>query len=331
MRDNLLTRLKGIPSLYLAIVVAVVIVFFSLTAPTFFSLRNALEMLESYSVTGIFATGLLVVLVTGGIDISFLATASVVQYLAVQVSFAVGIEYNIPLGIFVSCLIGAIIGVFNGFLIYYIGIISIIVTISMQNLLYGLLMYFSNGRSIYNLPDWMYMPGEVLPFDWGGQHYRVGIAPIVFVIVLVVAYVILKKFKLGRQLYAMGGNQEAARRLGVNVALLHFFAYGFMGALAALGGITQVYRMGEVVPNALVGKELDVLAAVVLGGASLTGGKGTVFGMLLGVFLVAILKNGLLLYGVSSYFSEVVIGLIFIAAIIFTHYGKRRETLVGFG
>ncbi|MGP2729941.1 ABC transporter permease, partial [Serratia marcescens] len=135
---------------------------------------------------------------------------------------------------------------------------------------------------------------------------------------------------LGRQLFAVGGDAESARRIGIRVGLLHLFAYGYLGVMAAIGGLVQVYRMGEVVPNALVGGELDVLAAAVLGGASLNGGKGSVIGTLMGVFLIGVLKNGLNLIGVSSYFMNVVIGLVIVAAITVTHYKKRKETDVGF-
>lgn len=145
-----------------------------------------------------------------------------------------------------------------------------------------------------------------------------------------ITWIILNKTHLGRQLFAVGGSQESARRVGIRVGLIHLFAYGYLGAAAAIGGLVQVYRMSEVVPNALVGGELDVLAATVLGGASLTGGKGTVVGTLMGVFLIGILKNGLNLIGVSSYFMNIVIGIVIVIAISVTHYKKRKETNVGF-
>lgn len=126
------------------------------------------------------------------------------------------------------------------------------------------------------------------------------------------------------------GIPESARRIGIRVSLIYLFAYGYLGAAAAIGGMLQAYRMSEVVPNALVGGELDVLAAAVLGGASLSGGRGTVIGTLMGVFLIGILKNGLNLIGVSSYFVNIVIGVVIVSAICVTHYKKRKETDVGF-
>ncbi len=317
--------------LYLALVMLAIALFFSLTTQVFFTMGNLLDLVESYSVTGIFAMGLLVVLVTGGIDISFLATASVVQYLTVLLSFKLGFEASLPLGAFTACLIGLAIGVLNGMLIYYLNIVSIIVTISMQSILFGCLMYASGGRSMYTLPDWILRYcGSVATFSVAGQRYTMGLAPFIMLAMALVTAFLLRKTTVGRQLYAMGGNPDAARRLGVRIGLLHLFAYGYLGVMAAVGGITQVFRVEEVVPNALVGRELDVLAAAVLGGGSFTGGKGSVLGTILGVFLIGLLKNGLNLFGVSSYFSDVIVGPVIVIALVATHYGKRKETDVGF-
>ena len=126
----------------------------------------------------------------------------------------------------------------------------------------------------------------------------------------------------GRQLTAMGGNPEAARRLGVDIGAMHFLAYGYLGLLAGLAGLLQAHRV-EAVPNAMVGNELNVLAAAVLGGASLTGGIGTVGGVLLGVLLLAMLQNGLNLLGVSPYFFQIVIGLVILVSTSITGLSAR--------
>lgn len=323
-------RVQNMVPVYLAIVVALIFIFFSLTTEVFCTWSNIFDLVESYSVTGVFAVGLLVVLVTGGIDISFLATASVVQYVVVLASRAIGINDSLAAGMFVACCIGAVIGMLNGALIYYLDIVSIIVTISMQSILFGILMYSSGGKSIYSLPNWLSEYSGAVNVTISGTQYHLGLAPVIFAIMAAITWLIINKTTVGRQLYAMGGNAEAARRLGVGLGWLHLFAYGFLGVAAAVAGVTQVFRVGEVVPNALVGRELDVLAAVVLGGASLSGGRGGVLGTILGVFLIGLLKNGLNLYGVSSYFSDVVIGPVIIVAVTATHYGKRKETQVGF-
>lgn len=314
---------------WLAWVLLFFFVFFSLMTDQFFTLQNLLDLTESYAVIGIFALGLFVVLVTGGIDISFAAVASVVQYIIASLFINYGLD-NAALSIILAIACGTLFGVINAVLIYSLRIVSIIITISMQSLLFGVLMWITDGHSIYDLPEWWINLRSVLPFTVDGQEYQVGLPLAIMLVVAVMTWLLLNKTNLGRQLYATGGDQESARRIGIRVGLIHVLAYGYLGALAAVGGLVQVYRVGEVVPNALVGGELDVLAATVLGGASLMGGKGTVTGTLMGVFLIAILKNGLNLLGVSSYFMNIVIGAVIMIAITVTHYKKRKETDVSF-
>lgn len=314
---------------YLAYVLLILIIIFTLMSERFFTLRNLLDLAESYAVTGIFALGLFVVLVTGGIDISFAAVASVTQYIIATLALNYGLS-SATGSIILAMLIGGLLGMINAILIYYLKIVSIIITISMQSVLFGLLMWLTNGRSVYQLPEWWTTIRTIFPFSIGNESYAIGLPILVMLIVALISWILLNKTNLGRQLYAVGGDPESARRIGIRVGLLHLFAYGYLGVLAAIGGLVQVYRMGEVVPNALVGGELDVLAATILGGASLTGGKGTVIGTLMGVFLIGVLKNGLNLIGISNYFLNVVIGMVIVAAITITHYKKRKETDVGF-
>jgi simple sugar transport system permease protein len=314
---------------WLAWVLLASVVIFSVSSSQFLSVQNLLDLAESYSVTGIFALGLFVVLVTGGIDISFAAVASVVQYLIATLFVQFQFD-NAALSILLAIACGTLFGMLNAVLIYSLRIVSIIITISMQSLLFGLLMWLTNGKSLYSLPDWWIQLRSVLPFEVQGQPFQIGLPLAVMLSLALLTWLLLNKTHLGRQLYAVGGDQESARRIGIRVGLIHLLAYGYLGALAAIGGLVQVYRMGEVVPNALVGGELDVLAATVLGGASLMGGKGTVTGTLMGVFLIAILKNGLNLLGVSDYFMNIVIGAVIMVAITVTHYKKRKETDVSF-
>ncbi len=314
---------------WLAWVLLAFILFFSVASDQFLTVQNLLDLAESYAVTGIFALGLFLVLVTGGIDISFAAVASVVQYLIASLFVQFQFD-NAMLSILLAIVCGTLFGVINALLITSLRVVSIIITISMQSLLFGLLMWVTGGKSLYSLPDWWITLRSVLPFEWQGNHFQVGLPLITMLVIAGLTALLLNKTNLGRQLYAVGGDPESARRIGIRVGLIHVFAYGWLGAMAAIGGLVQVYRMGEVVPNALVGGELDVLAATVLGGASLMGGKGTVSGTLMGVFLIAILKNGLNLIGVSNYFMNIVVGGVIMVAIAVTHYKKRKETDVSF-
>ena len=179
----------------------------------------------------------------------------------------------------------------NALLIYYLQALSVIVTISTMTFYFAILMFVTDGKSIYDLPDWF--TASISPF---GIPFPV----IVAAIVLIATAFLLNRLSIGRQIYGLGGNLEGAKRMGCNILGLQCFVYGYSGLTAGIAGLVQAHRVEEVVPNALIGRELDVLAAVVLGGASLQGGIGTVSGAILGIVLLAIVQNGLTLLGVSS-------------------------------
>jgi simple sugar transport system permease protein len=331
----LLPGLKTIrrrPETWLFVVILIVGAVFALTARDFLSLPNVIDLLETYSVQAIMAMGLFVVLVSGGIDISFAATASVAQYSAALIATRLGMPA--PLVIAGGLAIGTGLGCVNAALIHYVRITSIIATIAMMSISFSLLMYFSGGRSIYTLPDWwtdriVFWQTETA----SGDLARITLPIVVMAVVALFTWAWMTRSSIGRQLYAMGGNPEAARRIGIGIGKLQFVAYGYLGFMAALAGLLQAHRVGESVPNAMVNTELAVLSAAVLGGASLTGGIGTVPGVLLGIVLLAILQNGLNLLGVSSYFFQIVIGLTILIStsvtVISTRRGRRHRIIAG--
>ncbi len=287
----------------------------SLTTDSFLTLVNLTSLVNNSAVNVIWAVGLLVVLVAGGIDISFAVAASVVQYLTVHVLGAVG-GGNWVIGFAAAIIIGTALGFVNAGLIHYFRIISIVVTIATFNAFFGLLMYFSAGRGIYSLPSWW--TDRILIWEYqtaSGTWAELTLAVAVMLGCIAATWLLLKHTTTGRQLYAWGDNPEGARRLGISPAAMTFIAFGWMGAMAGIAGLMQVNVAREVVPNALYGRELDVLAAVVLGGARLGGGRGSVLGCVLGVFLVAVTQNGLNLLGVSPYAFKMVVGAIILVAI----------------
>ncbi len=316
-------RARRRPELWLLLVILCVGTLFSLAAPGFLTLPNVMDLLETYSVQAIIAMGLFVVLVSGGIDISFAATASVAQYVAALLAARLGLPA--PLVILAGLGVGVALGCLNAALVHHLRITSIIATISMMSITFSLLMYFSNGRSIYDLPDWW--TGRIVFYRAeleSGDIVRVTLPIVVMAVVTLITWALMTRSSIGRQLYALGGNPEAGRRIGINVGRLTFFAYGYLGLLAAVGGMVQAHRVGESVPNAMVNTELAVLSAAVLGGASLSGGIGTVPGVLLGIILLAILQNGLNLLGVSPYFFQIVIGLTILISTSITVLSSRR-------
>ena len=329
-RSPVLRALRRRPETWLLAVILVVGAIFAAFAPGFLSLPNVIDLLETYSVQAIMAMGLFVVLVSGGIDISFAATASVAQYSAALLAARAGLPA--PVVILAGLSIGVLLGCLNATLIHYLRITSIIATISMMSISFSLLMYFSGGRSIYDLPDWW--TGRIVFYRAGlesGDIVRITLPIAVMVAVTLLTWAMMTRTAVGRRLYAMGGNPEAARRIGIDIGRLSFVAYGYLGFCAALGGMIQAHRVGESVPNAMVNTELAVLSAAVLGGASLTGGIGTVPGVLLGIVLLAILQNGLNLLGVSSYFFQIVIGFTILVStsitVLSARGGRRLRTL----
>jgi simple sugar transport system permease protein len=307
---------------WLAVAILLLGALWSLLTPYFLTLPNMVDIVETWSVTTILALGVFVVLVAGGIDISFAATASVAQYAAAYAAAEAGWPFYaaIPLGLAV----GLLLGLLNAALIHYVAITSIIVTIATQSLYFALLMWWTGGKLIPVLPDWW--SDRIVFFQTeatDGSLVRVTLPIVVAAAAVIGTLLMMNHTAAGRQLYCMGGNPEAARRLGIGIARMHFLAYGFLGLMAGVAGLVQAHRVGQSVPNAMVGQELNVIAAAVLGGASLTGGIGTVGGVLLGLFMLAILQNGLNLLGWSSYFFPIVIGLVILVSTSITGLASR--------
>jgi simple sugar transport system permease protein len=202
---------------------------------------------------------------------------------------------------------------------------SIIVTIATSSIYYALLIYITNAHEIYNLPDWWAEPLVLYRYvTAAGDSVRIGIPIIVMVSVVLLTTWLMTQTRIGRQVYALGGNPEAASRIGIDVLSVQLFAYGYLGFLSAIAGFIQAYRVHQAVPTAMAGQELNVLAVANLGGASLVGGVGTMGGVVLAVLFLAILQNGLNLLGVSSYFFGVVTGFAILISIAMSGYLDRR-------
>jgi len=316
--------LRARPELWLGLVILALGLFLSLAAPSFLTLSNLVDLLEGYSVRAIMAMGLFVVLIAGGIDISFAATASVAQYGAAVLAARLGLSpvIVIPAGL----AIGTALGCLNATLIHYGRVTSIIVTIATMNTYFALLMWATGGHSIYDLPDWW--SGRIVFFQAeaaNGDPIRITLPIVAMLVSVLLTWGLLSRTQAGRQLYAMGGNDEAARRVGIGITKMHYLAYGFLGFMAALAGLVQANRVGESVPNALYGSELDVLSAAVLGGASLAGGVGSVGGVVLGILLLATVQNGLNLLGVSPYCYSIFTGVVILASTTLTVLSVRTR------
>jgi len=309
---------------FLFLVILALIVFFSFSTENFFTLENLLDLLISYSFLGIMAAGMLVVLISGGIDLSFTAIATVAQY--IMAIIIIDYSGNLFSAFLVAGIIGIVLGSTNALLIYYLKAPAMIITIATLNLFYGFTIFITRGRWIYNFPDWFNQSHNVFSFTAAdGTYYGIPLPVILLVLVFILTYIILNYTILGRKIFAMGGNIEAARRAGFNLLGLTIFVYSYIGFLSGIGSVGQVLILHSVQPNAIVGRELEVIAATVLGGASLAGGAGSVLGTAMGVALLAIVWNGLIIMGVSSYWHKLIIGLIIICSVGINAYNRKRN------
>jgi simple sugar transport system permease protein len=291
----------------LVLLIVVIGIVFTLLNPKFATIGNLLDLIKSYSFFGILSVGVLVVLLSGGIDISFTAIAQVAEYISVSWILAYG--GNLGSAFLVACCTGTILGLFNGLLIHFIRIPPIITTIGTLNLYYGVLYVLSAGQIIYQVPEfYRALSGATLP----GNFPVLGAFWIGMVILT--AWV-LKYTVLGRSIYALGGSQIASIRVGFNIFKTRLFVYSFMGFVSGFAAVVHTALVQSAIPNSIVGRELDVIAAVVLGGANIMGGSGSLLGTCLGVALLAMLGNGLTLIGMSSYWNNVMVGLVLLVGV----------------
>lgn len=277
----------------------------SLATDTFLSVANFTNVARQISINGILAVGVTFVLLTAGVDLSL---GSVVALSGVAcATFAHPGEHTVFVPIAVGLLTGAACGLLNGVLVTRGGVAPFIVTLGMMTIARGLALIFSGGRPVADMSNEMTaLAGEI----WG-----IPIPVLCFAGVALAAWFFLQNFRLGRHIYAVGGNENAARAAGVPVERVKLFAYGLCGLLTGLAGVVLAARITTGQPNAGQAYELDAIAAVVIGGTSLAGGVGTITGTLLGVLLIGVINNGLDLMGVSSYYQAVIKGVIIVGAV----------------
>jgi simple sugar transport system permease protein len=311
---------------YLFLIIVVLSAFITLINPNFLTLENMFDLLKSYSFYGIMAMGMLFVLVSGGIDMSFAAIATVSEYL--MAVFMMKYGGNIFVCFLIAALVGSALGFINGLLIGKFRIPSIIATIATMNIFYGLLVIFTGGKWIHSMPEWFRSFAMVQVFSFAnadGALYGLSIITLIWFLVMLVAIFILRFTLFGRGIYAMGGDRKSAVRVGFNVEATEILVYTFMGLLSGIAGVVQGLLVQTVAPNSIVGKELNIIAAVVLGGASLAGGRGSVPGVFLGLVLLAIVKNGMTLMAIPPVWYEFFVGVVILLSIGATSYQAKRE------
>lgn len=310
--------------LFLGLTILVIGGYLSFASPDFMTFGNIYDLVNNYAMLTILACGLFIVLISGGIDISFPAMTIISQY--VMVTLIQGTTGNFAIAFALSGGIGLLLGMVNAVLVNRLKVPSIIITISTLNIFYGLLLYLTKGVWLYSYPEWFEQGVMLFKFTAAdGYDYGLSLQIITLIVVIALTGIIMNKTSIGRMIYAMGGNKEAASRMGFGIFKLQLFVYGYMGLMSGVAGVVQSATVLTVAPDSLLGYELTVLAAVVLGGTSIVGGRGTLLGTLLGVILLAVLQNGLNLLGISSYWHTVVTGLVIVISVSMTAWSQRKS------
>jgi inositol transport system permease protein len=302
-----------------ALVLLVLIVFFTSQNQRFLSVRNVTNILTEVSIYGIIAVGMTFVILTGGVDLavgSLLAFAAMCAAVIVQ---AMGMSFALSwlVALLVCCGVGAAVGLLHGATITRFNVPPFIVTLGGLTVWRGATLILSGGGPI---------SGFDAGFRWWGRGDVLGVPVPVLVLIVVAAagYIVAGYTRYGRQVYAVGGNREAARLSGVNVTRILISVYVIIGLLSGLSGFLLAARLGSAEAVAGTSYELRVIAAVVIGGTSLFGGLGGVGGTIIGSMLLGVLLNGLVMIDVSAYYQQVIIGVIIVLAVAFDTYAKSR-------
>lgn len=296
-------------------ILILICILFALLSPNFLTAGNVVNILRQASINIVLATGMTFVILTGGIDLSVGSILAVSAVVAVLVSLIPALGwFAVP----AALLTGLLLGLINGALITYLNLPPFIVTLGSLTALRGAAFLVANGTTVIN---------RNLNFAWIGNNY-VGPLPwlvIIALLVVAISWFVLRQTVLGVQIYAVGGNERAARLTGIKVNRVLLFVYGVSGLLSGLAGIMSSSRLYSATGMLGQGYELDAIAAVILGGTSFVGGIGTILGTLLGALIIAVLNNGLTLLNMSYFWQLVVKGLVIIVAVIIDRLRKRSR------
>lgn len=297
--------------------------------PVFFSAGNLIDLLRSGIVMGIFAVGVLIVIVSGGIDVSFPAIASFAMFTTTKLLLYYNYNGPILLAFIIAGVIGLLLGLINAVLITTFKLPTLIVTLGTSSMFSGFLLTFIGVKEISNIPKIMdaFSKMDILKVTSSTRVvYSLPVAILILVAIVIFVWWLLKYTMLGRGIYAIGGDRISAQRAGFNINAIQYFIYGFVGLISGIAGIIHTCLMRNSNPVSLLGAEMLVIAAVVLGGTRISGGHGTVLGTLLGLFLVTIMNNSLILLGIPSYWQKCVVGLLIIIGTGVTAYQSKKSS-----
>lgn len=302
---KLVNRIQDLGALIALILLVIVI---GIISPEFRTVSNFLSLFRQSSINGFIAFGMTCVILTGGIDLS------VGSVLALSTALCAGfIRGGMPVGIamLLALVIGTLLGAVSGLLVTKGRLQPFIATLVTMTVYRGLTMIYMDGKPISDLGD-----SFTLKVVGKGNFYHIPIPVILFVAVFAIMMFILEKTTFGRRVYATGSNEKSAKLAGVNVDKTKLITYAISGGMAALSGLILLSRLSSAQPTLGEGYELDAIASVALGGTSMNGGRGRIWGTFVGILIIAVLNNGLNILGVSSYYQDVVKGIVILIAVL---------------
>ena len=311
-------KIKNIITKYAIYLVLVVLVaFFSIVSPVFLTKDNLFNILRQVAVVGIAAVGMTFVIITSGIDLS---VGSIIGISGLLTAMMMVGGVHPVFAVIISLVAGLVIGLINGFIINQFSIPPLIATLGTLSIWRGVTYLLTGGLPVY---------GFTKGFAFIGQGY-IWIFPvpvIIMILIFVGGYLILNKFTIGRYIYSIGGNEEAARLSGINVKNIRYFVYAASGLLCSLAGVVLLSRTNSGQPKAGTGYELDIITGVVLGGVSITGGEGKFIGVVAGILIMGILSNGMIITNVGDYVQRIVQGVVLIVAVGFDAYNQKQKKI----
>ncbi|MEM1505730.1 ABC transporter permease [Domibacillus sp. 8LH] len=315
---NSILKSKEVSIAMIVILLSIILAFIS---PVFLTADNLLDVIKGNAVLGILAIGMTMVIITGGIDVSVAAVTSAVCVILGKIMIMMpDSPISILLLFLIGPLLGIILGAINGILVAKIQIPAIVVTLGMMSIINGLVLYITNGQYLNSSS----FPSVFLKFS-SFEVFGISIVILMFIAVALLTWYLLKYTLIGREVMAIGGNKDSAVRVGINFDKVQIFVFSYMGFLAGIAAIAQTAYTKAVDPNGMLGLELMVIAAVVLGGANIMGGRGTVMGTILGVLLLGIVQNGLILARIDTFWQKVFTGIIILLAVSYDHIQYKRS------
>lgn len=299
------------------VVLIALIIVFSILSPAFSKINNAMNIIRQISMMSIVAVGFTFVLIGGGLDLSVGSQIAIVNVCVPMMITNIGVHPI--LAVIIGIAITTAIGFFNGYLITKTGVPPLIATLAMQTALRGLDYILTQGYPIYGIPDYLKVIGQ------GNIFGIIPVPGVIMVAVIAFGIILLNKTYIGRHFYALGSNTEATRLAGINVHFTRTLSYTLLGFLTGIAGIVMLTRVGSGQPNIATGFEMNVLTACVLGGVSVSGGKGTIPGAIIGSAIIGVLNNGMSIVGANDYWQQVITGIVLLVVVVFDSLSQRNR------